>query len=122
MDKAERFNFVAYGSLLALLGAFASATQVLVSGVEAGDMAVVRASVLIYDTLIQAVNRVPVYGETVDFRTQMLDMLGDHRRYADAVAAGNPDRGGITRDIMEGQLVLDLAFKRLGERLGIGEK
>lgn len=120
MDKAERFNFVAYGSLLALLGAFASATQVLVTAVEFDDSAAISTSVLLYDVLIQAARRVPEFGETRDFRKQMIEMLELHHRYAQAIMLGS-DRAAILREIGEGRSILDLAFAQLGRRLGIGE-
>lgn len=117
--QVERFNFVAYGSLLALLGAFASATGVLVDAIETNDLAKMRASSLMYNVLREAADRVPASGETMDFRKQLLEMLGDHLRYTDAILTGSTDRAASMRDISEGQLILDLAFKRLGGRLGI---
>jgi len=117
-DQAQRFNFVAYGSLLALLGEFASATQILVTGVEVNDSVSITASMLVYDVLIKAARLVPEYGETADFRKQLIEMLELHRRYAQAIDLGG-DRAQCLRDIQEGQLILDLAFKRVGERLGI---
>lgn len=122
MDKVERFNLVAYGGLLALYSAFASAGAVLVHALESRDIQELRASGLIFEALIEAVQRIPAYGETIDFRTQILQTLNDHRQYTDAAASGDTNRrAAIVRDIEEGQTVLGVAFARLGQRLGISE-
>jgi hypothetical protein len=119
-NQTERFNYAAYGSLLALMAALGSTATVFTDALASGDSVALIGCRMIYDTLITATVAIPEYGVTADARTQLLAWLTEYRDYAAAAAGGNGDLSVMSREIAEGQTILNIALTRIGQRLGFG--
>jgi hypothetical protein len=118
--QTERFNYAAYGSLLALMAALGSTATVFTDALASGDRSALLGCRMIYDTLIAATAAIPEYGVTADARTQLLAWLTEYRDYAAVAAQGKADLSAISREIAEGQTILDITLTQIGQRLGFG--
>ena len=122
IDTIEPIDYAAYGSLLTLMAALGSTAMLFTDAIEAGDRVTLNGCRMIYEMLITATTAIPEYGKSTDARAQFLSWITNYRDYAAAIASGKGDRQAIFREINEGQLVLGLAFDRLGRRLGFGSR